>query len=207
MPHFNPKIPLSYLLTFTADDVAQALGLDRPSSGGRWLTRFCADKQRTCTLDVADATDFVYAVDQLLRRYHEARASSLERSIVYALKGLFCLFRDAIERCVELDADCNCSWDRRIGDCEALAPFLADIAQAYWSTGIEPAWMGKSIETLACRITDVVERNGLIARRADDDPSVEARADRLAVFLFDAVNDFHCGNWAHESWMSVVPPN
>lgn len=205
MAHFNPKIPLSYILTFSSDHVARALGLDQPSHGRRWLTRFCADKHSSCTLDIADATDLVAAVDQLLRRYHEARASTLERSIVYALKGLFCLFRDAIECRVELDADCNCSWDRRIGDCEALASFPINIAKAYWSTGYEPAWMGKSIETLACEVTEVVERDGLIARCADDDPSVEARTDRLAVFLFDAVNDLHCGNWAHEDWMTAVP--
>jgi len=204
MPNFYPKIPLSYVLTFTANDVARALGVDNTAHHGRWSTRFCADKTNSCTLDLAEAVGLVRDVDSLLRRYHGGRASAVDRSITHAVEGLFWLFHDAIERCVELDVACRCSWTRRMNDAEALAAYLVLVAQAYWSTGEERAWMFKQIETLACLVTIVAERDGSIARRVGDDPSVEARADRLAIALFDAANDLICDNWMREDWMSAV---
>jgi hypothetical protein len=117
---------------------------------------------------------------------------------------MFWLFADAIEGCLDLhNQDCVCSWTRRISDAEALIEFLLEVARAYWSLSVEDEWVGKELERLACLATDVFERDGSFARLAADDLSVEARADRLAVRLFDAANDLSCGNWANEAWMSL----
>jgi hypothetical protein len=196
----NPKISVCHLLTVTAADLSLALGLDgrdrRPSS-------FC---RSGCTLSAKDAVDLVSALELMVRRYRAARASGIERSIVSRLEALFHLLADAIERCVDLSVEtCVCSWERRIGNAEALTNFLDEIAHAYWSTGADHEWMYKDLERLACLTTDVVERGGSFSRPADSDQSARARADRLAVRLFDAANDLACNNWAQQDWMSVVP--
>lgn len=207
MPTSTINIRLSYLLTLTAADVALALGcVGRDPVLSRWTSRFCGLEPGGCTLGSSDANDLVAAVERLVRRYRAARAGGVSRAIVANLDHLFWLFHDAIERCVDVDDDdCVCSWQRRIGDAEELTSFLVEVARAYWSTGAEREWMSRDLERLACRICDVSERDGSIARRADDDPSVEARAGRLAVLVFDAANDLCCDNWANEPWMSVVP--
>jgi hypothetical protein len=209
MPYLNPKIRLCYLLTFTAHDVALALGyLGHNPVLWRWTSRFCGFAPGPCTLGAPDAEDLVAATERLIRRFRAARASGVKWTIVTSLEALFWVFFDAIERCLDLsEMDCVCSWERRIGDAEELTTFLIEVARVYWSTGAERDWMFKELEGLACRANEVSERDGSIARRADDDPSVEARADRLSVRLFDAANDLCCDNWANEDWMSVVPTN
>ena len=203
----STKIRLSYLLTFTAGHLALALGRiadDRVL--WRWTSRFCGSEPGDCSLGAPDAEALVHAVHYLLDRYRGARASTVQSSIARSLEGLFWTLHDAIEHCLDInDEHCVCSWQRRMRDAEELVPFLVEVARAYWSTGANREWMFKALERLACRAADVAEGDGSIARRAADDVSVEARADRLAVLLFDTANDLVCNSWAEEEWMSVVP--
>jgi hypothetical protein len=208
MQHFNPTTPrLSYLLTFTAADVALGLGCAGSDPVlWRWTSRFCGDRPNGCTLGGSDAIALVDAVEQGLRRYRGARGGGIHRPIEASVEVMFWLFHDAIERCIDLaEEDCLCSWARRIGDAEELIEFLLQVARAWWSTGAERRWMFKALERLACLATNVFERDGSISRPADDDQSVKSRADRLAVRLFDAANDLVCDNWADEEWMSARP--
>lgn len=209
MQHFNPTTTprLCYLLTFTAPDVALALGwVGHDPVLWRWTSRFCGDRPGVCTLGGSDAIALINAVELGLRRYRGARGGGIHRPINTSLEVLFWLFHDAIERCLDLaEEECVCSWGRRIGDAEELTEFLLDTARAWWSTGSQREWMFKALERLACLATDVFERDGSISRPTDDDQSVKTRADRLAVRLFDAANDLVCDNWAHEDWMSAVP--
>jgi len=55
--------------------------------------------------------------------------------------------------------------------------------------------MVQQIDILACRVTDIAERDGIPERFAPDDTSIEARADRMAVVLFDLADDLGRGNW------------
>lgn len=201
------RIRLCYILTFTADHVALALGrVGDDLVNWRWISGFCGSEPGACTLGACDADDLVRTVERLLRRHRAAIGSGIDRAIVASLETLFWLFFDAIERCLDVnEKECVCSWERRIGDAEELTAFLIVVARAYWSTGADRDWMFKELESLACRANDVSERDGTIARRADNDPSVEARADRLSARLFDAANDLWCDNWTDEEWMSVVP--
>lgn len=203
MRYYNSKIPLSYVLTLNAAQVALALGcIGQDQMLWRWTSRFCGAEPGACTLGAADAIDLVEAVDRLIRRHRAARSSGIERVIVASIEGLFWLFFEAIERCVDLDdTDCVCSWSRRMSDAEELTGFLLEVTRVYWSTGAEREWMFKELESLAGRVNDVAERDGSIARRADDDPSVEARAWRLSVKLLDTADDLVCDNWAKEDWM------
>ncbi len=207
MPNPNSKITVCHLLTSTAQDLSEALGLvsdDHLSSFGS--SRFCGAKPGDCTLARSDAQVLVVAVERLMRRYNAARMAGIERSIIASLEALFTLLFDAIECCLDLNAEhCVCSWERRVGHAETLSRLLIEVGHAYWSTGAERDWMDKGFEHLACLATDVSERDGSISRPADDDQSVKARADRLAVRLFNAANDLSCNSWAQEEWMSVVP--
>jgi hypothetical protein len=207
MTNRSSRIPVCHLVTSTTSDLAAALGVGECDNSHRYSTsHFCEATLGGCALGVRDAEILVKAFEQIVRRYRAARATSIDRSIVASLENLFHLFFDAVERCLDLAADdCLCSWERRVGDAEKLTHFLFEAARAYWSTGAEREWMYKDLERLACLANEVSERDGSISRRADDDPSVEARADRLSVRLFDDANDLSCDNWAHEPWMDVVP--
>lgn len=200
-------IRLYYLLTFTPDHVALALGcVGHDPVLRRWTSRFCGSGTNGCTLGASDAREIVRAVERLLRRHRAACAGGIQRAIVAILEALFGLFYDAIERCLDVrETDCVCSWERRIGDAEELVTFLIDVARAYWSTGADREWMFKELEMLARCASDLSNRDGSIVRHADSDRSVEARAGRLSILLFDTANDLWCDNWADEPWMSVVP--
>lgn len=197
------RTPLSYLITFTAEDVAVALGQGRDVAV---TSHFCKSTSGSCTLGVSETDSLVRSVDRLIRRHRGALASCMDRHIVENVKSLFWLFYDAIEASLDLTNDeCVCSWDRRMDHAERLTDFLIQVARVYWSTRADRDWMSSEIEGLACRANEVAERNGSIARRDRNDPSVEARADRLSTRLFDTTNDFSCDNWRNEAWMSLVP--
>lgn len=212
MPLVTLQSPVSYLLTFAAADVAHSLGT-RSANSLRWSSRFCTGPGHGCTLDESGVIEIVRSVDNHHHRYHAARSSGVFRSIQRSLEGMFRSFYDAIERCVDIhETDCRCSWDRRLGDAERLWQFLIVAVQAGWSAGGDRARMTNDLETLACRVTDVCEmlsaRVGKAGRFDADDMSAEARADRLAMYMFDAANDVACDNFAVEDCMSRVPnPN
>lgn len=97
------EIRLSYILTFTADHVAVALGsVGQDPLLWRWTSRFCGSGPSGCTLGASDASTLVGAVGRLLRRHHALRAGGIERASVASLENLFWLFYDAIERCVDV---------------------------------------------------------------------------------------------------------
>lgn len=197
------RIRLSYLIIFTLKDLALALGLTAGNrTFWRWTSRFCGSTPNSCSLGQPEADRLIQQSGNLLHRYRGARLAGV--SLEPSIGAMFWLFADAIERCLDLhDQDCVCSWTRRMTDAEELTTFMLDAARAYWSTGAESHWMGEELERLACLATDVFERDGLFTRLAADDLSVEARADRLAICLFDGANDLWCDNWANEAWMSA----
>jgi hypothetical protein len=201
------KTRFCYILTFTADQVALALGqVGRDAALRRWPSRFCRSERGGCTLGASDAEALVMAIERLTRRCLAARRAGVERAIVASLEPLFQAIFDPIERCLDWEEKhCVCSWERRIGDSEELVKFLIDVARVYWSTGAEAEWMAREMEDLASRASDVChrlgERDGFFGRYADDDPCAAARMDRLSMTLFNAVEDLRCGNWGNEDWM------
>lgn len=205
MSTFNPKIPFCYLVVFSASDVSRALAMETAASSQSSFRRICGDVTASCSLDASAACTLVEAVDHALLRYRAALLTNVDRSIVKALTRLFWLFHDAIEARCELVAECVCSWELRLDDAGALTSFLDATARAYWRTGAQSDWMVRQIECLACNVTNIAERHGIPMRFAPDNPSIEARADRLAVRLFDMANDLGCGNWGRGSGVPDVP--
>ena len=205
---FNTKISVSYLITSTAADVALALGRTDNARLWRRTSKLCAITPGGCSLGQAEADALLAGYDRLCRRYRALRLAGLEPAPM--VEALFCLLAEALEGSLDLDdTNCICSWTQRMSDAEALERFLLEVARAYWGTGKDSGWMTKEMERLACLATDVAERDGSITRRAANDVSVGARADRLAVRLFDAANDIWCNNWSNEPWMQLVaiPPS
>ncbi len=203
----NFEISLAFILNFTADEVALALGgIGHEHAQRRSISYFCGSSHGACTLSAADAKELVVAVDRLIRPNLGPSAREVDEGMVSGFVALFRLLYDAIERCVDLnEKNCVCSWERRIGDAERLTDFLIAVARFYWSTGAERDWMFNELEDLASHVNAVSERYGSIARLADDDQSIEARADRLSMRLFDAANDLVCDNWADDPWMWITP--
>lgn len=87
MLHCRPNtVRISYLLTFTASDVAVALGRSgHDPVHWRWTSRFCGPAPGSCTLGASEVEALVGAVERLLRRYCAARASCSDRALVRVL--------------------------------------------------------------------------------------------------------------------------
>lgn len=210
VPNSIKKTRVCYTITFTASDVALALGCTRDDPiQSRWMSRFCALEKESCTLGPTDALDIVEATERRLRHHRGACATAVQRAVADSLEELFFVFYFPVDRCLNLyKEDCLCPWERRVADIEGMAPFMIETARAYWGSGADCSWMADELENFSDRAEQVSEwlakRDGVTGPFAADDPSLAARLERVSRSLLEAMEGVRSGKWAEEEWMSVV---
>ena len=207
MKHCTFEIGTSFCLTLSLArfEPLRYVDLRHGLASDRWVAKFCAARPGACTRDAADYDYFLERMDRQIQRYRTACGKGCPPMATAALEVMFPAIFNLVERCLDLtEEDCVCPMEWRLHRAEALGSILIEIAWALWAMDVDIAPIAKALEELACAATEVQERQaalcGPLPPFAIDCASLAARADRLAMKLFDAVNDLHCANWRELGW-------
>ena len=181
------------------------IGFQNDRFSDRWTAQFCAARPDACTLDAADLDQFLDVMKRQIRRYRAACDKRCLATIAGSLEPMFWAIFDLIERCLDLDeAACLCPMEWRLHRAEVLGPILMDIPWAMAAIGADIEPIAKALNDLAYATTDFQEHQAAVHGPpppfAKTCPSLAARADRLAIRFFDAVNDLHCHSWRRRGW-------
>lgn len=157
----------------------------------RWTSVFCASTQG-CALDPGDYGQFLEQMTGLVSAYRALCGGFDHKAIAAVLDAMALQITGEVKRCVALEeVNCLCPWVWRLGRAKSLAHILIDVAWARGPNTPGADVLIQKLKNLALIATDLcehlAEHDGGLRRFEGDDISPAARADGLAVDLFETV--------------------